>query len=188
MLPYLSISHDGFGQIVTPKYGPSIFLNMYWEYISTFLCPIFLRIHGACLSEFFRVYMRIKNHENYFSFFKDFLKCTSLLLFFNCYFMSFNLPRIKYTYFQHKYVIQQKILKHLYLNIFLYFQLIHADWKIQVFSMRTLDGRKDIQSVKSPWSICIQSLKPASYPVSREMTKSVKRTRYFPLFRITILN
>ena len=30
-----------------------------------------------------------------------------------------------------------------------------------------LDGTKDIQSVKSVWSIRIPSLKPASYPLSR---------------------
>ena len=39
-----------------------------------------------------------------------------------------------------------------------------------------LDGRKDIQSVKTAWSIGVQSLKPVSYPLSRVMIKDVKRT------------
>ena len=44
----------------------------------------------------------------------------------------------------------------------------------KIFSMR-LDDKKDIQSVRSAWSTCIQALKPASYSLSREIYKDEKK-------------
>ena len=41
----------------------------------------------------------------------------------------------------------------------------------------TLDGRKDIQSVKSGWSVCVQSLNPAFYPLWKGIIRGVKQTR-----------
>ena len=46
----------------------------------------------------------------------------------------------------------------------------------KLFSSIRLDGRKDRQSVKSDWSICIQSLKSASHPLASVIIKDTKRT------------
>ena len=60
--------------------------------------------------------------------------------------------------------------KYLYQNNLLSFSLFHANSRLQVFALRSygwrlnfsmkLDGWNDIQSVKSAWSLCTQSLKP----------------------------
>ena len=55
-------------------------------------------------------------------------------------------PRTKSTYFQHDYAMQLAVLKHLYLNIFLF--VLRASGLGLISSIR-LDNRKDIQSVKS---------------------------------------
>ena len=39
-----------------------------------------------------------------------------------------------------------------------------------------LDGRKDMQPVKSVWLICIQSLKPMSHIPWREKIRGIKQT------------
>ena len=43
-------------------------------------------------------------------------------------------------------------------------------------SLMSLDGRKEIQSEKSSWSVCIYNLNPASEPLLIEIIKEVKRT------------
>ena len=50
--------------------------------------------------------------------------------------------------------------------------MLHSSFKL---TMR-LAGMKVILSVKSAWSICIQCLMLASYPLSRRIMKDVKRT------------
>ena len=89
-----------------------------------------------------------------------------------------------------KYAIQLAILKHLYFIFFIFFilssQLFHAYKRLLVFAMSAsgfelissirLDGRKVLQSVESGWSICILSLKPTFYHLSRGIIKDARRT------------
>ena len=61
-----------------------------------------------------------------------------------------------------------------------------ADGKLEVFALRVselglissmrLDGRKDIQSVKSAWSVLHAELKARVLPLYRGIAKDVKRT------------
>ena len=78
--------------------------------------------------------------------------------------------------------------KHLYLIFFFFLssQLFHAYKRLLVFVMSAsglelifsirLDGRKVLQSVESDWSICILSLKPTFYHLSRGIIKDARRT------------
>ena len=61
---------------------------------------------------------------------------------------------------------------------FMYFALRASG--LRLISFMELDCRKGIHSVKSAWSICIQSLKPASYPLSSGVIKDIKRTHLHP--------
>ena len=54
----------------------------------------------------------------------------------------------------------------------------HQDTTEEIYPMR-LDGRKDIWSVKSAWSVCqyvLRALRRPSYPLWRGVTKDVKPT------------
>ena len=67
--------------------------------------------------------------------------------------------------------------KNPYLDTF-YTVYISELWasELVLISCVRLSHRKDTQSVKSAWSICIQSLQPESFTPSREIMKNVKRT------------
>ena len=45
-----------------------------------------------------------------------------------------------------------------------------------LISFMSFEGGKDIQYVKSAWSISIQKLMPASYPFSKGIVRDLKRT------------
>ena len=81
-------------------------------------------------------------------------------------------PRTKSTYFQHDYAMQLAVLKHLYLNIFLF--VLRASGLGLISSIR-LDGRKDIQSVKS---VSFTERKPLLLPFLTRITNGVKQTSH----------
>ena len=78
-------------------------------------------------------------------------------------------PKTRCAYFQYMYDIQLVIPKHSYLNYFLSFQLFHTDEGLQSFALRgsrlglvssiILNGRDDMQSIKSAQSILYSEFK-----------------------------
>ena len=78
--------------------------------------------------------------------------------------------------------ITNTTLNHLYLNTLLSFQLYQLIkgfnvcarvYGLRLISSMSLDSTKDIQPVKSVKSICIHSLKPATYPLLRGTIRGV---------------
>ena len=85
----------------------------------------------------------------------------------------------------YNWLIKLAILKHIYLNNSLSFQLLNDDSRFQIYVLRAselglisstwLDRRKDIQSVKPARLSCIQSkLKACILPLSKEIIKDAK--------------
>ena len=69
----------------------------------------------------------------------------------------------------------------------LFFQLVHADERLQIFALRasvlvlislmSLNVRKYIQSANRLDQSCMQSLMPASYSFYKKIIKEVKQTQ-----------
>ena len=86
----------------------------------------------------------------------------------------------KYGVFSHPYFPAFGPEKTPYLDTFdtVYISEIWASEFVLISCMR-LSHRKNTQSVKSAWSICIQSSKLGSFTLSREIMKKVKQTHTF---------
>ena len=82
-------------------------------------------------------------------------------------------------------IIHFAILRHLYMNILLFFLAISSRFELRVYglwlisSMR-LDWRKDIKPLKLIRLVYIWSLKPASYSLPTEIIRDVKQTHITP--------